>query len=417
MDGVAAAAIAKRRLVMLPILLAGLALGLVPTMSAAALIEKYLGLGVFGVYLISSVAGLCVLLVLMMCLNRYLESIITARRVLWLLVLLVVAIAVVFVVVYPIQDARERFGRGLDNDDALDLAATELIHGRYPYYPETYFGNPLSPLPGSVILATPFVALFGKSAVQNLVWIAVLFWIMSRYYPVQLVPIMAITVLSFPVFLQQLIGGSDYIANSIQMLLVVVFVDRFYHKAKPVKVAVFALLSGLILSSRLIYAPLFPLLMLVTLRREGVRSAATFAGLASAAFLAVTLPFYLFDSQGFSPLHTYDKLAGFDSLVPHYGIVIPAVMIIAAVAAGVSSPIELLSKRLILICAAILTIPVLAGFIADSLSLGTLSFEYWEFGMLSLVFWTVGAYSEVVSLIAGGRAVNQVTGDELVVRG
>jgi len=66
-----------------------------------------------------------------------------------------------------------------DNDDAIDVAIDELRAGRYPYYPRTFLNGPLSPLPGALLLALPFY-LVGDSALQNVFWIAVFFWLRMR---------------------------------------------------------------------------------------------------------------------------------------------------------------------------------------------------------------------------------------------
>src|SRR5262245_14897772 len=79
------------------------------------------------------------------------------------------ALVVLFAVGYPLANSG-RFGRGSDRDEAMNLAATELLHGRYPYYPRTYTGNQISPLPGAVVLAVPAM-LLGNTAYQNLFWL------------------------------------------------------------------------------------------------------------------------------------------------------------------------------------------------------------------------------------------------------
>lgn len=63
-----------------------------------------------------------------------------------------------------------RIGRGSDRDDALDVAVRRLAHLHNPYAARTNLGNPVSPLPGSLALAAPFVAA-GRSAYQNLFWV------------------------------------------------------------------------------------------------------------------------------------------------------------------------------------------------------------------------------------------------------
>ena len=51
----------------------------------------------------------------------------------------------VFAVIYPIANDPETFGGGSDNDDALDITARELMNGNYPYYVRTYLDNPAHP--------------------------------------------------------------------------------------------------------------------------------------------------------------------------------------------------------------------------------------------------------------------------------
>ena len=62
-------------------------------------------------------------------------------------------------------------GGGSDSDDALNLATRALLHGEYPYRIRTYLGSPATYLPGSLLLAVPFV-LLGNAAYQDLFWLA-----------------------------------------------------------------------------------------------------------------------------------------------------------------------------------------------------------------------------------------------------
>src|SRR5215470_16981462 len=87
-------------------------------------------------------------------------------------------LALLFAIAYPIVNTHIP-GIGSDDDDALNIAVAELFHGRYPYYARTYLGNLIHHFPGAFLLAAPFVAL-GSSAIQNLAWLAVWFFILRR---------------------------------------------------------------------------------------------------------------------------------------------------------------------------------------------------------------------------------------------
>jgi len=92
----------------------------------------------------------------------------TSARLVLLMTLLLIA---AFIVLYPVARSG-LFGPGSDRDDALNVALQALLSGHYPYYAQTYLGNPPTPMPGALLLALPFFAL-GTSAWQNLFWLPV----------------------------------------------------------------------------------------------------------------------------------------------------------------------------------------------------------------------------------------------------
>ena len=88
------------------------------------------------------------------------------------LLLIAMLLGLMFVLLYPISKSG-LIGAGSDRADALNVALRALLAGHQPYRQLTYLRNPLTPLPGALLLALPFY-LLGTSALQNLFWAPVL---------------------------------------------------------------------------------------------------------------------------------------------------------------------------------------------------------------------------------------------------
>lgn len=68
-------------------------------------------------------------------------------------VALALAVCVLFAVIYPL--AQNKPDRD-DSGQALGLATGAMLQGHYPYYARTYQGDPITPMPGCLLLAAPF---------------------------------------------------------------------------------------------------------------------------------------------------------------------------------------------------------------------------------------------------------------------
>jgi len=101
------------------------------------------------------------------------------KQFLLLIGILFTALIFIFFIVYPLANSGI-LGKGSDRDEALNIAIEELMAGHYPYYAKTYLDHPISPLPGSLLLASPF-AILGNSAYQNFFWLF-LFLITTKFY-------------------------------------------------------------------------------------------------------------------------------------------------------------------------------------------------------------------------------------------
>jgi hypothetical protein len=288
-----------------------LAFGAALALASVATVDKYLGLVLTAVYALVVVAAAPALLDLVGLAHQHL----TERQALWLALATLVALAVVFAVVYPHANAHTATA-GSDRDDAADLGARALLDGRYPYAERTYLGGGISQLPGGLVLAAPFVAI-GRSAYAAFCWLPLLFLLLRRLAGDARRPLLLLwlALLLSPVLVRELVTGGDLIANCVAVMLaawlVAVLLDR-----SPLLAGLAAVGLGLALSWRLNFVFVVPPLLALVWRRTGAGAALAVAALAAAAFAAVTLPFYLAHRDEFTPLGASNHLQGFDGTIP-----------------------------------------------------------------------------------------------------
>ena len=233
----------------------------------------------------------------------------------WLALATLVTVVGAFVALYP-GAKTGAYGPGSDSDDSVNVAVRGLLHGRYPYYARTYLGNEVHEMPGMLLLYTPFV-LLGNSAYSNLFWLALFLFVCQeelRDSRQSLLLFWMLLALS-PVVMQQVVTGGNHLTNGLFTMVSLWWMVRRDH---PVAAVVF----GLSISSRANFLLLIPLAFFHLLRRYGSPRALRDMAIASATFLTVTLPFYIYDRAHFTPLDAADRLTSFDAILPHLGILI-----------------------------------------------------------------------------------------------
>jgi hypothetical protein len=244
---------------------------------------------------------------------------ISPRTAVWLAVLTLVILVVTFAVVYPIVNSGAHFSGGSDRDDDVTIATKRLLHLHYPYYARTYLDNPISHLPGSYILAIPFV-LVGNGAIQNFFWLAALFVFLGHYLrDWRRALFCSWTILFFsPGALRELMTGGDLVANNVYVLLAAAGLLLAARAGRPGwQRCLLAAALGLACASRANFVLIGPFLLVALAYAGGWRAALRDMAIAAAAFLAVTMPFYLYDPDGFSPLDAEAKLNQYDVVVDH----------------------------------------------------------------------------------------------------
>lgn len=320
---------------------------------------------------------------------------ISPRQAIWLAIGTLVLLLVAFAILYPIFNSGAHFSGGSDRDDDVTVATTRLLHLDYPYHAQTYLGNPISHLPGSYLLAIPFVAI-GNGALQNFFWLAVLFVFLGRYLRDWRLALLLEWMLLFasPAVLRELMTGGDLISNNIYVLVLaagLILLARADGRSRE-RAAVAALL-GLALSSRANFILIVPFVLLALVHAEGWRAAARDMTIAGMTFLVVTLPFYLYDPGGFSPIDAEAKLKQYEVVLPGAETILltAGAMLTAGLAwlSPVRSELAVLRNTAIVQAFFVVSSMILASIALDRISFG-LSFV--GYGLNILFFASVAVW-------------------------
>jgi hypothetical protein len=244
------------------------------------------------------------------------------------------AVIVIFAVLYPLSNSG-RFGQGSDNDEALNLATTSLLNGQFPYRQVTYLGNQLSPLPGSLVFASPFV-LLGNAAYQMFFWLplaAFLVWRSWGRHTGRSLAFFWLVALGCPAVLYQVAVGNDYAVNALVVtifsLMLATAGERNTSTAGTYALAVGL---GVALSSRPNFLLILPLLFSRLWQEQPPRRALGLTALVVGVAVAVTLPFFLYDPEHFSPTHALSKLSLNRGSSTHMGLIVPILGFVVACA-------------------------------------------------------------------------------------
>ncbi len=290
-----------------------LVLLLLLTFPSSGFVQKYSGL--------AGVAGYVGLVALVLLTTRRLAARMAEflQRWFWGLCVIVLAgLAIGFAVVYPIEN-RGGFGKSSDRDDGLNLAVTRMAEGKTPYYGPSKSAGPLSVLPGGIVLAAPFVVL-GNSAYQNMFWLACFLvgacW-MLRDRVLALLLLMVPLGLS-PAAMYEFISGGDMLANGIYVALFFLLAIGLWTSPTACASAKWLACVGLGvgLASRPNFLLLTPLFGAMLWRTVGLRLALGAVAVVGVVAAVITVPFYLHDPAGFTPLLARQKLAVIDGVMP-----------------------------------------------------------------------------------------------------
>ena len=218
--------------------------------------------------------------------------------------------------------------RGSDDDDAHEVGVSALVAGENPYRQRTYLGNPISPMPGALLLAAPF-ALAGSAAAQNVFWIAVFFVVVARESGgVRIALGLCWTALLSLAVWHDLVTGTSHAANGIYVVVAIVWYAR---SRGSVAASVFL---GVTLASRANFLFVLPCAIGWLWRQDSAETALRSGACVIATFALLVLPFYFWDPVGFAPMFTLSKIQRFDSFLPGASVATGAITGLAAVVVG-----------------------------------------------------------------------------------
>lgn len=301
-----------------------LAFALLIAATSADAFYKYTGLAGIAAYIAFCIIG--VLFAARPEFAAWIDHRLSERRALVLAALTLLILVIVCLYIYPRADAGQLGDRGSDADDALIIGAQALLRGAYPFSQTTYYGNPIAPMPGAIVLAIPF-AFKPLIALQNVFWLGVLFWVAGRLMGSWRYAFLLLASLVFlcPAVMQNLLTATDRLSNTIYLLIAMWLLIRSASDAKALSWASLgaATLFGLGLSSRSNFFFLIPLLISALVQTADWPRTLKLLAVSATTFLIVTLPFWAYDPAGFTPFSTQsEKMAQFNSTLPYASAVV-----------------------------------------------------------------------------------------------
>jgi len=239
---------------------------------------------------------------------------------------LLVAMVVAFLLVFPLANVHEP-GHGSDTDEAYNLGVRALLEWRSPYIEPTYLGSRIHQLPGSLLLATPFV-LLGNSAWQNLLWMALYTVVLIRCMgALRGTSLLLLQLAASPVLMHQIVTGSDGVMTGLSTMLAMMAVLHTWsaNTSPPLFRWGSVALLALALSNRLnLVLGMIPPVMYVW-RLGNRRQAAMLAAVLGSLLVVLDFALYVVDPAMYAPLNALDRASRFETLLPGSAVLIPLV--------------------------------------------------------------------------------------------
>ncbi|QQS32833.1 MAG: hypothetical protein IPM50_14450 [Acidobacteriota bacterium] len=354
-------------------------------------VTKYGGLA--GTFIYLTGGGAAVFLAYRFALRAFLPRL-NDRQSIVVFLLIIVTVSVAAAYGYQLANSG-RFGPGSDIDDAMIIGANEILAGRFPYYQRTYLGGMLSPFPGTMFLAIPWV-IAGIIEFQNIFWLTALFLaagLALRSYVPALGIVLTLLVFS-PTVYQVILTGSDHLANTIYVLIAMWMVITSVKNGTTRRAAAWAVFLGIAMASRSNFLFLYPLIFSAIAQISGVKRALILCGISAVVFAALVVPFWLYDPAAFTPfIIQAEKVKMTESVLPFAGVIIP--LVVAAISLALAfRKFSADHFELFAFSAVVQAVALLIPSLLFAVSIGEPSFFLGTagYGMFTLVFGVVAMW-------------------------
>jgi hypothetical protein len=218
---------------------------------------------------------------------------------------------IAFFLFYPLAQARSQIGLGSDRDEAISIAVKELLkfHNPYNFNHPTYFGNPISSLPGSIFIHVPAQLLFHNTVYMEPLILVIAIALFYRYDSTKIKYLIGAVFYS-PVFWQDFLTGGDFATLSILTYVVLKFFLKKVKTKEKMDSISYGLILGICLCTRATMALfLLPLVINPALGKNLIERFRLLS-MPLITFCVLILGFASWDFANFTPIKTLGKSGG-----------------------------------------------------------------------------------------------------------
>ncbi len=232
----------------------------------------------------------------------------------WIIFVTITLLALAIALINPLIDTAGFTVLGYqvgasDNDDAVRLGIAALLDGQNPYLQRTFLDQVIGPLPGSFVLGAPFY-LLGSVAYASIFFLWLFWFLASRQSPTNGTLLFLLILTASPAVIYQALAGMDYTTDI--MAVIGLGALAIHLRDKLLWLHLIAVGVGIAMATRINLVLLAIPLMAVVFEYHGWRRALSTGIAMAAGFLAISIPFYLWDPDSFSPVQAgSDKVDGF----------------------------------------------------------------------------------------------------------
>ena len=223
-----------------------------------------------------------------------------------LLLIPVAALLFAALVILPLYylgvDAGLFGGLGGTRGEAIDIALARLSEGDYPYSVSTSDSQPLTPLPGGLLLAAPASFGLGSAAFMNAYLLPVsvfLVWMVNR----PAASILALSLIAAPALWTDVLSEGDLVSTTILAFAVGLLALRSAERDRHAGRWLWPVLLGVAGATRVTTMAVTVIVAALVVNAGYVRIAIIQFSIAVAVFVGLSLPFYVWNPDEFSPLH------------------------------------------------------------------------------------------------------------------